>query len=210
MYRPEQDVCKSGTNYLLISEFVSGTFLHSTGWKSSSLSVRGFSDKVTFALRYVDGSGQSPAIFAIRAGACGTQCCHLCQLCVLTSHSPLLIISRTFTSKEFPGKIYISSRLLFCFWLAAWWVWRYFWYPSRYPSANGWYRKYFLVPWGHRGSSPWPLERKKLRPTKKSYKLEGLLYLTSLRNDENLFPSTEIFSIPLVIISQRSSRRIRI
>lgn len=104
-----------------------------------SLSVRVFSDKVAFALRYIDGSGQSPAIFAMRAGACGTQCCHLCQTCVLTSHSPLVIISRTFIPEEFPGKIYISVRLIFAFgslcgeFALAKWVVRkvlhkYFWY----------------------------------------------------------------------------------
>lgn len=75
-------------------------FSHSTGWKSCSLPVRGFSDKVTFASRYVDGSGQSPAIFAIKAGACGTQCCHLCQLCVLPSHN-----FPHFSSEEFSGNI---------------------------------------------------------------------------------------------------------
>lgn len=160
-----------------------------------SLSVHVFSDKVAFAMRYVDGSGQSPAIFAMRAGACGTQCCHLCQTCVLTSHSPLVIISRTFTPEEFPGKIYNSARLFFAFGLLC----------GEFALAEWVVRKvlhkYFVVPWSHWELNPWVLKSKKFRPTNRSYKIVVYLpYLTSIRNNENLFPSTEIFSIPSVIV----------
>lgn len=120
-----------------------------------SLSVRVFSDKVAFALRYVDGSGQSPAIFAMRAGACCTQCCHLCQTCVLTSHSPLVIICRTFTPEEFPGKIYTSARLFFAFGSLCG-EFGNFLVPPLYPSPNGWYEKCFIsILWYHDLTVDW-------------------------------------------------------
>lgn len=113
----------------------------------------------------------------MRAKACGTQCCHLCQTCVLTSHSPLVIISRTFTPEEFPGKNLHFRTIVFCVWLVVWWVWGFFGTPA-VPLAEWVVRKvlhkYFVVPWSHRGLNPWALKSKKFRPTNRSYKIVGL------------------------------------
>lgn len=152
-------------------------FTRRGGKVTPSLLVRVFSDKVAFALRYVDGSGQSPAIFAMRAGACSTQCCHLCQTCVLTSHSPLVIISRTFTPEEFPGKIYISARLFFAFGSLCGEFGDFLVSPA-VPLVERVVRKvlhkYFVVPWSHWELNPWVLKSKKFRPTNRSYKIVGL------------------------------------